>query len=80
MLCGRNSVQVSPAFASNLSLEDLARKLEPLGAVTRNPFLLRLTLTDPSYEITVFRDGRAIIQGTDDISVARALYARFVGT
>ncbi len=79
VLCGRNSVQISPATTSNLSLDELARQWESLGAVTRNPFLLRLRLNDPPYEITVFRDGRAIIQGTDDISIARGLYARFVG-
>jgi hypothetical protein len=62
-----------------LSLEDFARKLESSGSVTRNPFLVRLTLRNPSYELTVFRDGRAIIQGTDDIAVARGLYARFIG-
>ena len=79
VLCGRNSVQISPAFPSSLSLEELARKLELSGKVTRNPYLVRLTVEVPACEITVFRDGRAIIQGTDDISVARGLYARFVG-
>ena len=80
VLCGRNSVQISPAQSANLSLEELAGKLQPLGTVTRNPFLLRLKLAEPPYELTVFRDGRAIIQGTDDISVARALYARYIGS
>jgi len=28
----------------------------------------------------VFPDGRAIIKGTQDIAVARSLYARFIGT
>jgi molybdopterin/thiamine biosynthesis adenylyltransferase len=79
VLCGRNSVQISPAFPANLSLEDLARKLETSGSVSRNPFLVRLTLTDPPCELTIFRDGRAIIQGTDNVSAARGLYARFVG-
>ena len=79
VLCGRNSVQITPAQPATYSLEELARKLEPLGQVTRNPFLLRLTLTEPPYELTIFRDGRAIIQGTDDISIARGLYTRFVG-
>ena len=78
-LCGRNSVQISPAQPTNVSLEDLAKKLEQSGAITRNPFLIRLTLSDPSYEITIFRDGRAIIQGTDDVSTARGLYVRYVG-
>ena len=28
----------------------------------------------------VFPDGRAIIGGTDDIAVARTVYARYIGT
>lgn len=79
VLCGRNSVQISPGVSASLSLEDLAAKLAPFGAVTRNPFLLRLTLSESGHEMTLFRDGRAIIQGTDDISVARGLYSRYVG-
>jgi len=30
--------------------------------------------------MTIFADGRAIIKGTTDLSVARSLYARYVGT
>jgi hypothetical protein len=30
-------------------------------------------------ELTVFRDGRAIVKGTTDLPRARAVYARFVG-
>jgi adenylyltransferase/sulfurtransferase len=30
--------------------------------------------------ITLFADGRALIQGTTDIAVARSLYARFIGS
>ena len=79
VLCGRNSVQITPAQPVAMTLEELARKLESSGRVSRNPFLLRLTLSDPPYELTIFRDGRAIIQGTDDVGIARGLYARFVG-
>jgi molybdopterin-synthase adenylyltransferase len=45
--------------------------------VRQNDFLLRLEV--PPYELTVFADGRAIIKGTRDPSVARSLYARYVG-
>ncbi|HRR57379.1 MAG TPA: NAD(P)H-binding protein, partial [Acidobacteriota bacterium] len=31
-------------------------------------------------EVTVFRDGRAIIKGTDDLAQARSIYSRYVGT
>jgi adenylyltransferase/sulfurtransferase len=32
------------------------------------------------HTLTIFPDGRALIQGTTDVGVARALYARFVGS
>lgn len=76
VLCGRNSVQLTHQGAS-LSLEDLARRLEGVGQVNRNPFLLRLKVDQ--YELTVFPDGRAIVGGTDDVAVAKTVYAKYVG-
>jgi adenylyltransferase/sulfurtransferase len=80
VLCGRNAVQVSPQDRGAVELDRLAEKLRATGEVTTNRFLLRLTLSDPRYEITVFRDGRAIVQGTEDIATARGLYSRYVGS
>lgn len=80
ILCGRNSVQIAPAEPVQLSLENLEQNLASLGQVTRNAFLLRFAPTSQDLQITVFRDGRAIIQGTEEISVARSLYARYVGS
>lgn len=80
VLCGRNAVQVSPQQRVNVSLDALAERLRSSGEVTANKFLLKLTLTDPDHEITVFRDGRAIVKGTEDVGVARALYSRYIGT
>jgi adenylyltransferase/sulfurtransferase len=79
VLCGRNAVQLAPSEPGELSLPDLAERLREAGEVSQNPFLLRLRVTDPVREITVFRDGRAIITGTEDLAEARTLYARFVG-
>ena len=76
-LCGRNAVQVRECERP-LNLEDLKRRLAPLGAVRANEFALRFTV-EP-YEMTIFPDGRAIIKGTADVSVARSLYARYVGS
>lgn len=76
-LCGRNAVQLTFPNREQVSLEHLAAKLAGVGKVTRNPFLLRLAVDD--YLLTVFPDGRAIIGGTDDISMARTLYARYIG-
>ncbi len=79
VLCGRNSVQVRPLNRVQLSLPEMAAKLAVVGEVTSNPFLLRLKLSNPDYEVTLFADGRAIIKGTDDIGLAKAVYARYVG-
>lgn len=79
VLCGRNSVQITPGQPMTLSLKDLAAGWSALGAVTANPFLARLKVTDPDFDITVFKDGRAIIQGTDDPTIARNIYARYIG-
>jgi len=80
ILCGRNAVQVSPPEKRPLSLPELAARLRSSGEVTHNPFLVRLTLPGGEFQLTIFADGRAIIKGTDDITVARSLYARYVGT
>ncbi|MDQ3375255.1 MAG: ThiF family adenylyltransferase, partial [Acidobacteriota bacterium] len=77
ILCGRNAVQISPPKPTQIDLPNLAEKLKNLGAVKQNEYLLRLTVG--AFELTVFQDARAIIGGTDDVSVARSLYAKFVG-
>jgi adenylyltransferase/sulfurtransferase len=84
VLCGRNAVQITPPEKLQLSLPELASRLESAGAVTSNPFLVRLTIARPTddnpLELTIFPDGRAIIRGTSEPSVARSLYSRYIGT
>lgn len=77
VLCGRDAVQIAPSKPADLNLSALAEKLKNIGKVKQNEYLLRLTLEE--HELTVFRDARAIIRGTDDVSTARSIYARFVG-
>jgi len=45
--------------------------------VKGNEYLLRCSVD--AFELTVFPDGRAIVKGTDDPAVARALYAKYIG-
>jgi adenylyltransferase/sulfurtransferase len=77
VLCGRNAVQIAPPRAG-FDLEKLAARLQNLVPVKRNEYLLRFEVED--YEVTVFQDARAIIRGTDDLSLARSIYARYIGT
>ena len=78
VLCGRNAVQIAPKSAAPLDLGSLADRLSNLGEVKQNDYLVRLNIE--GYELTVFRDARAIIRGTDDVSAARSIYAKYVGT
>ncbi len=76
-LCGRNAVQIHERHAA-LDLAALELQLAGLGTLRRNDFALRFSPSD-QHELTIFPDGRAIIKGTQDIGVARSLYARFLG-
>ncbi len=76
-LCGRDAVQIAPRPGAVLDLESLRVRLEAVGAVRTNPFLLEVDVEGKT--LTVFPDGRAIVKGTDDVSVARVLYARYIG-
>jgi molybdopterin-synthase adenylyltransferase len=75
-LCGRNSVQIHEHHRP-IDFPEMQRRLEPHGRVRFNRLLLRFE--HGNYTITLFEDGRAIIQGTTDVSLARSLYARFIG-
>jgi len=77
VLCGRNAVQIAPPSSAELDLAQLAEKLRTIGEVKHNAYLVRFMVDEK--EVTVFNDGRAIIKGTDDISAARSVYARYIG-
>lgn len=77
VLCGRNAVQLNFPDRAAVDLQQLANKLNQLGTVRTNPFLLRAEIED--YTLTVFPDGRAIVGGTEDMSVAKTFYAKVVG-
>jgi len=77
VLCGRDAIQISPPKATAIDFERLAERLKASGEVSFNPYTLRFRVGD--YELTVFRDARSIIRGTDDVNHARSLYARYVG-
>jgi molybdopterin/thiamine biosynthesis adenylyltransferase len=77
-LCGRNSVQISPPLGERVDLAVLADKLELVGSVTKNPFLVRVAVDE--FLITVFADGRAMVGGTEDEATARTVLAKYVGS
>ena len=77
-LCGRDAVQIAPRRQTEVDLAALAERLRAAGEVQANEYLVRLRRAG-EFELTVFRDARAIIRGTDDMAAARSIYARYVG-
>lgn len=81
-LCGRNAVQIAQKLGGQkLDFDQIAARLRPHGEVAANRFMIRAAITDSGngYELTVFPDGRAIVKGTKDASVAKGIYAKYVG-
>jgi molybdopterin-synthase adenylyltransferase len=77
-MCGRDSVQIHEQ-GRTLNLAKLKARLAlTVDEVRQNDFLLRFRI--PPYEMTIFADGRAILKGTKDPTVARSFYARYIGT
>jgi adenylyltransferase/sulfurtransferase len=73
-LCGRNTVQV-PACGPRRSPASLALALAPgAGEVLVSAELLRFSFE--GCRVSVFADGRALVEGTNDVEHAGALFAR----
>jgi len=76
-LCGRNAVQLIPSVKGDLNFALLSSRLLADSDCQFNEFLMKCSA--PPYELTVFKDGRAIVKGTEDASLARSVYSRLVG-
>ena len=77
VLCGRDAVQISPSQPTRVNFSTLAERLRRAGEVKFNEYLLRFKTG--KFELTVFQDARSIIRGTDEIALARSLYAKYIG-
>lgn len=79
-LCGRNAVQVRPSQTVRIDLKSLAAKLSASGSTQQTPHLVRCHLPPPQdLNLTIFPDGRMIVQNTEDLNRARSVYARWIG-
>ncbi len=76
VLCGKNAVQLmTPTPVGDL--ENLKPKIEHLGSVQWNGFFLKLKASE--YTITIFKDGRVVVEGTTHVNEAKNLLAKTIG-
>ncbi|WP_153125877.1 ThiF family adenylyltransferase [Peribacillus tepidiphilus] len=78
ILCGRDTVQVLPRKRRTFDFEMMAQRLKKVGKVEFNSFLLRF-FPDEKVTLVLFKDGRMLVHGTNDIIDAKNYYAKFVG-
>jgi molybdopterin-synthase adenylyltransferase len=77
-LCGRETVQIYFREKRERDLHKLGEQLKQNGQVTGNQFLLRFSPDDET-SIVVFKDGRVLVHGTNDIVKAKSLYSKYIG-
>lgn len=77
VLCGRDTVQIRPSHRRVLDLGILSEALLrlPECKVETNEFLISCTIGDK--RIVLFKDGRALIHGTNDVNEAKSIYYRY---
>ncbi|MFG6114332.1 ThiF family adenylyltransferase [Halobacillus sp. MO56] len=77
VLCGRDSVQIHKR--EQFDLNTWQQRLQTIAEVKKTPFLLKATL-DSGETLVLFPDGRVLVQGIDDITRAKTIYDRLIGS
>ncbi|MFS0655750.1 thiazole biosynthesis adenylyltransferase ThiF [Bacillus sp. 179-C3.3 HS] len=78
VLCGRNTVQIRSAAEAPPSLNEVASRLKKAGMdVMANPYLL--SCQKDEFKLVLFKDGRALVHGTSDMTKARSIYHQWIG-
>lgn len=76
-LCGRNSVQVTTNSEKTPSLNEIMRYYEGQFHITSNRYLMKLSY-DSDLTVVFFSDGRAIVQGTEDLLRAESIVSQLL--
>lgn len=74
-LCGRDAVQVSPGEGLEIDLKQVAAQYDQAKQV--GDTMVRIELE--RYQLSLFKDGRLIVSGTEDQNKALSLYSEYVG-
>ena len=77
-LCGQNAVQVRATQPVQIDFRELSGRLEKVGKVDFNDYMLNFNVDNQN--MVIFPDGRAIVKNTVNESLARGLYAKYIGT
>ncbi len=76
-LCGQNGVMIIAPKGTKIDLAALESRLALLGKTYKNDYLVQAELD--GFKLTIYEDGRTMVQNTDDAAKARSIYARYIG-
>ena len=76
-LCGNDAVQILLAEPRKVDLERMAENLSGSEILAANAYLLRVRADEAV--LTLFADGRILVQNVTDENRARSLADRFIG-
>jgi adenylyltransferase/sulfurtransferase len=84
ILCGRNTVQITPASPRMVQLAELAERLSKIGVCRNSGQSVMVALAGEGAEngpteVTIFKDGRVLVSGTTDVARARGIVGRILG-
>ncbi|MFX3623621.1 MAG: thiazole biosynthesis adenylyltransferase ThiF [Ectobacillus sp.] len=78
VLCGRDTVQIRPAHAVSVALDQHAKRLENIvEQLVYNRYLLSFTVEGKRF--VLFKDGRVLVHGTKNETEAKQLFHRYFG-
>ncbi len=77
-LCGRDAVQIGGTPNARVDLGRIAAAWQGVGRVQSTRFFTRL-YPNRKHSLTLFRDGRVVVTGTQDVGEARSLVDRYIG-
>ncbi|MHA7812957.1 MAG: ThiF family adenylyltransferase [Phycisphaerales bacterium] len=79
-ICGKDAIQINPINRQRLDLERIRDTLSEHGDFEHLGVLVKGVLDETQHTLSIFHDGRAIIEGVTDPAIARSVYARYIGT
>ncbi len=77
-ICGTRAVEIMPPKRMELRFDQIIERVGKQRVIAASEYTLKLS-ADDSLSITLFKDGRAIVDGTTDVDLALRVYEEVTG-
>ena len=77
-VCGTKAVEITPGKGQGISFEEVKKRVDEKRIVSVTEYTMKILVSE-GVSITLFRDGRAIIDGTTNTDEAMRIYEEVTG-